>query len=262
MRELPQAHPLYEKMKRMVLCNINFEVFGGTATTKGCDAKHACKRLKEAVKKSSEYSIFGADGFKMSGAFLRQLVSDYREVGAEEPKWPASKVSNMCRSGFADAQSVPFAIFMMQAVASFADCSIENFPSLASSQRGRAVFAAAKPTLEVLSKYLGWMLMLLTTTSCTVDDHLRNLADLSLLLFVLFHKNGTGFVPAQNYHNTQSMIKSIFLSVLAAQLEGIEEYSSTRTPTTGSRCSSVSCVACSPVPTSTAYSSLSALRRP
>ena len=91
----------------MVLFNIHLGVFGGTAITKGYDSKNTCKRLKETLKKSSEYSVFGAGGFKMSGPFLRQLVSDYREVGAEGPKWPASKVSGMFRSGFADAQSVP-----------------------------------------------------------------------------------------------------------------------------------------------------------
>ena len=68
------------------------------------------------------------------------------------------------------------------------------------------------------------MLFTLTKKDCTVHAHLENLADLSFLLFVLYRVNHTSFMPAQNYHNVQSMVKSMFVSVLTGQHEGIDEY--------------------------------------
>ena len=68
------------------------------------------------------------------------------------------------------------------------------------------------------------MLLTLAKKDCTVHAHLENLADLSFLLFVLYRVNHTSFMPAQNHHNAQSMVKSMFVSVLTGQLEGTNEY--------------------------------------
>ena len=44
------------------------------------------------------------------------------------------------------------------------------------------------------------------------------------LLLVLFRRNGTKFVPAQHYSNTQRMIRGHFWSVATAQVHEIDEY--------------------------------------
>eukprot|EP00966_Prymnesium_polylepis_P287980 6651277-Prymnesium_polylepis.1 len=47
---------------------------------------------------------------------------------------------------------------------------------------------------------------------------------MSFLLLALWRRNGAAFLPAQNYHNTQSVIKAIFTSVLTGIEEQIETY--------------------------------------
>ena len=85
------------------------------------------------------------------------------------------------------------------------------------------IFSSSPPGVS-LARYFGCFLFFLTKKDCTVYGHLCNLTDMEFLLFTMYRINKTSFMPAQNYYNTMSMIKSIFISVLTGQQEGIEEY--------------------------------------
>ena len=58
----------------------------------------------------------------------------------------------------------------------------------------------------------------------SLEAHLDSLSTMAHLLLVLFHRNGTNFVPAQHYSNTQRMIRGHFWSVATAQVHEIDEY--------------------------------------
>lgn len=58
----------------------------------------------------------------------------------------------------------------------------------------------------------------------SVSGYLTSLAELSHLLFLLFRRNKTNFIPAQNYRNWQEMIKNMFISVALAKVEGVTDF--------------------------------------
>ena len=54
-------------------------------------------------------------------------------------------------------------------------------------------------------------------------EQVANLSRLSFLLLALYRKNGSRFVSAQKYENTQAMIKAMIEAILTAQILGVEE---------------------------------------
>ena len=187
-----------------------------------------CKRCKEAFKSSSRGTqVLGTGGTLISRNTLYNLVSDMRVAGAPNThaNTPAD-VKQAFKTGFQDAQNVPAAVAMMECVASLSGSTHDSFPTFlpSSDDTKRAVYDSMKPSLDVMAKYCACFVHLLTVKACTVEEHLTNLSEMAHLLFVMYRKNKAAFVPAQNYNNTQSMIKGIFTSVLTAKAEGIDEY--------------------------------------
>lgn len=58
----------------------------------------------------------------------------------------------------------------------------------------------------------------------SVSEYLTLLSKFAHVLFFLFRKNKTDFIPAQNYRNWQEMIKNMFISVTKAKLSGVEDF--------------------------------------
>jgi hypothetical protein len=63
-----------------------------------------------------------------------------------------------------------------------------------------------------------------SSASFFLEENLNSLSTMAHLLLVLFLRNGTKFVPAQHYSNTQRMIRGHFWSVATAQVHEIDEY--------------------------------------
>ena len=78
--------------------------------------------------------------------------------------------------------------------------------------------------LRILAVYAGCWVKLFMGVELDLEAHLTNLSALAHLLFVLFRRHKTGFVPAQHYANTQRMIHSIYHSVAVAQASNVAEY--------------------------------------
>jgi hypothetical protein len=212
---LPATHALHPQISQMILFNDFYSCSSNAvAVSGGSEQKHTVKRTKEAIKSEKRtYGVHGDKGPKMDGTLLRAIITDLHEIGSPSSRWNLVDVAIMFKSGFADAQNVPACVLLMRAIVSLSDRTSDNFPMY--SARPLA-FKAIKPTLDILSRYFGCLLVMLTKKDCTVNYHLGNLAELAFLAFALWRRNGTSFIPAQNYRNTQSMIKTIYTSVLTA----------------------------------------------
>jgi hypothetical protein len=75
---------------------------------------------------------------------------------------------------------------------------------------------------NILTEICECYLFLLTGKQGSVHNHLVNLAYLAHLIFPIYRKQVTFFFPAQTYQDTQTMIKSIFKSVIQSQVVGIK----------------------------------------
>ena len=122
------------------------------------------------------------------------------------------------------AQSVPDAVLYARMLKSVGARNVGDFPGLYSGDLGEVAFLRIKPTLDVLGKYFDTFLTVACVKTLTVQEHLVNLSEMAHMLFVLYRKNGSKFVPCQNYHNTQAMIRTMVTNVINAMHEKISEY--------------------------------------
>jgi hypothetical protein len=58
----------------------------------------------------------------------------------------------------------------------------------------------------------------------SISEYLTALSELGHLLFILYRRQRTNFIAAQNYRNWQEMIKSMFISVTLAKANNISDW--------------------------------------
>ena len=177
----------------------------------GRDGKHVGKRFKtRANTKTLGFAI--ASSFQYIRAYLRNIIE---EAGlATEPE-----LKEMFNEGGADAQNVPAMVKLIVALHGLKSKVPSDFPS-----RDQTSTMAVLRELRVLAEYAACFERLFLGKELTLEEHLNSLSTMAHLLLVLFRRNGTKFVPAQHYSNTQRMIRGHFWSVATAQVHEIDEY--------------------------------------
>jgi hypothetical protein len=121
-----------------------------------------------------------------------------------------------------DEQDVPAMMKLFIAISKLADVSVDT---LATAGLGSAAALAVKAKeLQLVGAVASAYVFLLTGADKSITEHLVNLADMQFTIFVLQRRNGTKFLPGQNYSNTSTMIRAKFKSVALAQVEGIDVY--------------------------------------
>ena len=121
-----------------------------------------------------------------------------------------------------DEQNVEAMVMLFQALAKLSDVTAET---LSGAGLGVPALLGVKANeLQLIGAIAACYVFLFTANDKSIHEHLVNLAELQFLLFVLFRRNGTSFLPGQNYSNTSSMIRAKFKSVALAQAEGITVY--------------------------------------
>ena len=90
--------------------------------------------------------------------------------------------------------------------------------------RDKPKFEEMLKDMQLLGHVAQCYLNLLLGKGLNVKGQLVNLSKLSHLLLVLYRDKGTKFIPAQNYSNTQRIIKGHYWSVLQSQDLGYKEY--------------------------------------
>ena len=181
----------------------------------GVDLKHVGKRFRMALKRKEGIRIF-------SFTFNRHLISRMLvELGFTE-----ISVKNMWGEADADAQNVEAVTKLLRAIASFRKCKVLDFHE---KRRAVLTFPAQLKELKILAEYSACLFEVITGQSADPDvsgflplSSLTRSADtLSHLAFVLFRQNGTAFVPAQHYYNTQIMLRAPHISIATCQADGI-----------------------------------------
>lgn len=177
----------------------------------GRDGKHVGKRLKtRANTKTLGFAI--ASYFQYIRSFLRELIKD---AGlASEPE-----LREIFNEGGADAQNVPAMVKLIVALHGLKDKTPADFP-----ERDAAIMTGVLREMRILAEYAACFERLFLGKELSLEAHLDSLSTMAHLLLVLFRRNGTNFVPAQHYSNTQRMIRGHFWSVATAQVHEIDEY--------------------------------------
>ena len=181
----------------------------------GCDGKHVGKRFRMAIKSATGITIVDI-------AFNRDLI---KEV-LRELDYTREQVAEMLVEGSADAQNVPAVMKLLLALASIEWTPVEKFPE---SRRKAPGFKRWLVELKILARYARLFAEVLTGQDAKTAEHLnlgqilRRASQLSHIAFVLFRRNGTKFIPGQNYSNTQLMIRAMFHAVAYAKAEGLTE---------------------------------------
>jgi hypothetical protein len=177
----------------------------------GCDPKHAAKRMRTRVKspkshmkiKEKVISLLNLKDFCIHGLNLDENTI-YRMFDPD------------------DEQNVPAMIDCFRNLGEHRDKDFDDF-SFPAHHNSNPDRSERIPEMKILFHILHCLDFLLTA-KVPLTDHLVNLSKLSHLLFVVYRASGTDFIPAQNYHNLQSIIKTVYKGIVTCIMEDIEEF--------------------------------------
>lgn len=181
----------------------------------GRDSKHVAKRIRtRANTKTVGFTIVI---FKFLRGTLRKLLSD-AQLATE------AQLREWFNEGGADAQNVPAMERLLEAFAKLGTKTAADF-----SEREGPVTHTLLREIKIFATYCELFLSSLRGRGLDgkalgLGAHLENLSTLSHLALVIYRKQATKFIPAQNYQNTQRWIRAAFWSVRRAQVAGVEEY--------------------------------------
>jgi len=158
----------------------------------GRDGKHVAKRLKtRANTKTLGFAI--ASSFKYIRSFLRESLKSAGLASETELK-------EIFNEGGADAQNVPAVVKLIVALHRLKDKTPADFP-----ERDPVIMKGVMSEMRILAEYAACFERLFLGRELSLEQHLDSLSTMSHLLLALFRRNGTKFVPAQHYSNTQRM---------------------------------------------------------
>jgi hypothetical protein len=206
-REKMPAGPVLDVLKQCVL----FDLWSGTNfITDDTDAKHDGKCWRSELKSPSRgilvvhHTFYAVDWRRIFSAL------GHSEKAIDEMLEPE------------DAQDVPAMVLMFKALAALIDVTIGKLSD--AGLGAPAALAGKAKELQLIGAVAAAYVFLLTGFDKSITEHLANLAEMQFVIFVLQRRNGTKFLPGQNYSNTSSMIRAKFKSVALAQAEGIKVY--------------------------------------
>jgi len=201
------AGPVLDVLKHCVL----FDMWSGTHfITDDTDAKHDGKCWRSELKSPSRGILV---------VFHTFYAVDWRRI------FSALGHSEMAIDAMLepeDAQDVPAMVLMFKALAALIDVTVGTLSD--AGLGAPAALAGKARELQLIGAVAAAYVFLLTGFNKSITEHLVNLAEMQFIIFVLQRRNGTKFLPGQNYSNTSSMIRAKFKSVVLAQAEGIKVY--------------------------------------
>jgi len=203
-------HPLYRHLSVLPLFNMHTGSGIYERLTAGCEQKHGWKRTKERIK--GEVGFMMLD-FKFTGSFLQDLLLHVTTKTFRE-----EDVKTMFNVGYADAMNVPAMVKLYRAIADIAELEPTEF-----GQRQAAV-EAVRDELRLLGKFCGAVWTMLCDKTPSLGAQLANVSFLAHIVFVCYRRNGTKFLPSQNYNNLQRYFRSVFWSMANAIEDGIPTY--------------------------------------
>ena len=214
-KKMETSHPLHPELFQLKLYNmfvgVDPEYFRVAA---GCEQKHAGKRARERAKSQAGMSVGAVNCQKITGSLWRNMMDAAKDqLGISD-----TDIHKMFATGFADAQRVAPMILFFRTVTKMGDLPTEAFGDMS------ATFANLHKDIRLYSRFALLLSTLLADKRPSLADHLMNVSELSHLLFVIYRRHRTNFLPSQNYRNQQAMYRSLYWSVATAKLEKVAEY--------------------------------------
>ena len=184
------------------------------------DDKHVMKRCRMTLKRPEGVRV-------KEVVFTKSLLSMYL---IEASIASHVQVVNMWGEGDStDAQNVPAAMKLMLSIASFREKTAQDFPR----SKLTPTFAGVFKELLVLAEYCAkWFEIVSQQSSLStragvylsLSELVASAVALSHMAFVLYRHNGSAFVPAQHYYNTQKLVHGKYVSMATAKSIGQELY--------------------------------------
>ena len=206
-QEMKDTHPLYPILSKLDLfCMLTGVGPEYERMTIGCEQKHVFKRTRERIKSNTGFTMLN---YKWEGWLIEELLIDCG--------YCKQSVQRMFAKGYADAMNVPEMVKLYEAISDLSKKDFNEFQK-------RSAFV---PTIEKELKFMGKYCNLINEVLIEKKSLGNHLVDISCLMhinFVCYRKNGTKFLPGQNFTNQQRYHRSIFWSVATAMTEGVPYY--------------------------------------
>lgn len=187
--------------------------------TGAVDLDHLLKRLRARVKTQMGITIFNCNFTKVDIAHILAIT------GVVESADEANRLFHP-----EDLMDVAETVKCMYAIGRLATMEWHEYPA-----DWRSVHENQHKHKEL--RLLGYVAKLSCTAvvghedniseegnHLSISDYLIVLSKLAHLLFFLYRKNRTDFIPAQNYRNWQETVKNMFISVTKAKKSGVEDF--------------------------------------
>lgn len=168
---------------------------GPNDVTTHYDDKHMVKRFCEVLKSPSRGCVVNM--FSFNGGFFEQLLHTIGVRNVDQLLNPA------------DAQNVPAAVALLQAIAAIPEADQSNFSPLQK---------ALVPELQLVATVCQCLLATFIGEKQSLTQQLTSISCLAHLLLVLCRLNGTKLIPAQLYHDIQATVQDVFYTVAKIQL--------------------------------------------
>ena len=190
--ENPPSEDLAEKVSHLPLLDT---MVGPNDVTTHYDDKHMVKRFREVLKSPSRGCV--VNRFSFNGGFFEQLLHTIGVRNVDQLLKPA------------DAQNVPAAVSLLQAIAAIPQADQSNFSPLQK---------ALVPELQIVATVCRCLLATFNGEKQSLTEQLTSVSCLAHLLLVLYRHNGTKLMPAQLYHDIQATVQDIFYTIAKMQL--------------------------------------------
>ena len=168
---------------------------GPNDVTTHYDDKHLVKRFREILKSPSRGCV--VHNFSFNSGFFQQLLCTIGVRNVDQLLLPA------------DAQHVPAAVALLQAIAAIPESDQSNCSPFQK---------ALVPELQILGKICQCLLATFTGEKQSLTEQLTSVSCLAHLLFVLYRHKGMKLMLAQLYHDIQTTVQDIFFTVSKVQL--------------------------------------------
>ena len=194
-------------------------VGGDDGTTASCDNDHLGKRFRARIKTSMGITI-GVINFNKSDLTVAlQLLSIVRTPDEAHRLFHPD-----------DLMDVLETVRCLYAVGQLSTTAFTEFPA---HWRTKPENRQKYQELRVLGRVSALMCSSIVGheddieeegTHMSISEYLTVLSELAHILFIVYRRNKTNFIAAQNYRNWQEMIKNMYITVTQAKVNGVEDF--------------------------------------
>ena len=219
-KDLPKAiRDVYVSAKGNRRCPLLNLVGGGDGSTPSCDNDHLGKRFRSRIKCPMGIMIASVPFTKSD------LTTILQQAGIV-----SSADQAHCLFFSDDLMDVVETVQCLHAVGCLSNIALSDFPNAWRSihenhqklKEMRILGLVSKLMCASIVGHLGDVAE--EGNHLSVSGYLTVLSKMAHLLFVLYWRNRTSFIPAQNYRNWQEMIKNMYISVTQAKVNGVTDF--------------------------------------